>query len=132
MAPKKAEREVIILAALQYRIDHPELSVRKIAILFGLSNTTLQNRLGDKTTPAPAAHEYQQLLTKVEESVIVDRIKDCDDRGIPLRRRHVLDMVYQIQKMKGELGEIGKHWVDRFITRYPDIQSKVGKTLDKQ
>jgi len=132
MAPKKPEREGIILAALQHRIDHPEVSVRKIARLFSLSNTTLQNRLQHKTTPSPEAHEQQQLLTKVQESVIIDRIKDCDDRGIPLRRRHVLDMVYQLQKVNGKMGEIGKHWVDRFIARHPEIQSKVGKTLDKQ
>jgi len=30
------------------------------------------------------------------------------------------------------MGEIGKHWVDRFIARHPEIQSKVGKSLDKQ
>lgn len=89
MAPKKAKREGIIQAALQHRIDHPELSVCKIATHFGLSNTTLQNRLKQKTTPATEAHEQQQLLTQVEESVIIDRIKDCDDREIPLRRRHV-------------------------------------------
>ena len=34
--------------------------------------------------------------------------------------------------MKGKIGEIGKHWVDQFIARHPEIQSKVGKTLDKQ
>jgi len=57
MARKKPAREGIILAALQHRIDYPELSVRKIARLFSLSNTTLQNHLLHKTTPAPEAHE---------------------------------------------------------------------------
>jgi len=132
MAPKKADREAIILAAFQRRIDHPELSVRKIARHFGLSNTTLQNHMQHMTTPASEAHEQQQLLTKVEERVIIDWIIDCHDRRIPLRQRHVLDMVYQLQKGRGKLSEIRKDWVDRFITRHAEIQSKVGKTLDKQ
>jgi len=94
MACKRPEREGIILAALQHRIEHPEVSVRKVASLFNLSNTTLQNHLLHKTTPAPEAHEQQHLVTNIEETVIMARIKDCDDRGISLQRRHDLDMVY--------------------------------------
>ena len=86
MARKKPERERIIEAALQPRIDPHEVSVRKIVRLFSLPNTTLQNHVLLKATPAQEAHEQQQLLTKFEESVIIDRIKDCDDRGIPLWR----------------------------------------------
>jgi len=34
--------------------------------------------------------------------------------------------------VKGKRGVIGKHWVDQFISRHPEMQSNVGKTLDKQ
>jgi len=57
MARKKADTEGIILVALQHRIDHPELSVRKITRHFGLSNPTLQNRIQHMTTPASETHE---------------------------------------------------------------------------
>lgn len=56
MSSRKGEREVIILAVLKYRIDHPELSVCKMATLCGLSYTTLQNSLWHKTTPALEAN----------------------------------------------------------------------------
>ena len=84
------------------------------------------------TTPAPEPHKQQQLLSKIEESVSIDRIIDCDDRGIPLHRRYVLNIVYQLQKGRGKPSEIGKHCVDQFITRHAEIQSKPRKTLHEQ
>ena len=63
---------------------------------------------------------------------MVRRSEDYEDRGIPLCRRHVLQMVYKILKTKGRVTEIGKGWVDEFVSRHPGIQSKAGKSIDKQ
>jgi len=84
------------------------------------------------TSSRKVAHENQQLLTHLEEGVIVHRIDDYDDRGIPLCSRHVLQMVYKILKAKGRVAEIGKGWVDELVGRHPGIQSKAGKSIDKQ
>lgn len=64
--------------------------------------------------------------------MIGQRIEGYDDSGISLCRRHVMQMVYKILKVKGRVVEIGKRWVDRIVKRYSVIQTKIDKSLDKQ
>ena len=132
MANKRSDLEERLKSAIQAKEHDSNLSIRYLAQHYGVSNTTLQNRLKGLTSYRKTAHESQQLLTHLEEGIIVRRIEDYDDRGIPLRRRHVLQMVYEILKAKGRVAEIGKGWVDRFVNRHSGIQSKVGKSIDKQ
>jgi len=132
MPNKKSDLEDRLQAAMATKNEDPGLSIRYLAEKLGVSNTTLQNRLKNWTTPRKIAHESQQLLSHLEEKVIVQRIEDYDDRGIPFRRRHVMQMVYEILKTKGRMPEIGKGWVDQFVQKHPGIQTKVGKCLDKQ
>ena len=132
MPNKKPDLEDHLQAAIAAKEEDPDTSICFLAESFGVSNTTLQNRLKGRTTPRKVAHESQQLLSHLEEKVIIHRIEDYDDRGIPLRRRHVLQMVFEILKAKGTVADIGKGWVDRFVKRHPGIQSKVGKSIDKQ
>jgi len=77
-------------------------------------------------------HESQQLLTHLEEGVMVQRIENYNDHGISLCSRHVLQIFYKILKARRRVAEIGKYWVNHFVCRYQDIQSKVGKNIDKQ
>ena len=132
MPNKKPDLEDRLQAAIAAKEQDPNASIRFLAESFGVSNTTLQNRVKGRTTPRKVAHESQQLLSHLEEKVIINRIEDYDDRGIPLRRRHVLQMVFEILKAKGRVADIGKGWVDRFVNRHPGIQTKVGKSIDKQ
>jgi len=133
MPNKKTDLEDRLQAAMATKNEDPGLSIPYLAERFGVSNTTLQKGLKNQTTPRKIAHKSEQLLSHPEEKVIVQRIEDYDDGGIPLRRRHVMQMVYEILKAKGRMTEIGKGWVDRFVQRHPGIiQTKVGKSLDKQ
>ena len=132
MVNHRPNLEELLQAAIQAKDEDSNLSIRYLAQKYGISNTTLQNRLKGLTSSRKVAHENQQLLTHLEEGVIVRRIEDYDDYGIPLWRRPVLQMVYEILKAEGRVAEIGKDWVDRFVSRHPGIQSKVGKSIDKQ
>ena len=132
MGNKRSDLEERLKSAMQAKEYDSNLSIRYLAQHYGVSNTTLQNRLKGLTSYRKTAHESQQLLRHLVEGIIVRRIEDYDDRGIPLRRRHVLQMVYEILKAKGRVAEIGKGWVDRFVNRHSGIQSKVGKSIDKQ
>jgi len=132
MPNKKPDLEDRLQVAIAAKEEDPHTSIRFLAESFAVSNTTLQNRLKGHTTPRKVAHESQQLLSHLEEKVIIHRIEDYDNRGIPLRTRHVLQMVFEILKARGTVADIGKGWVDRFVKRHPGIQSKVGKSINKQ
>ena len=132
MPNKKPDLEDRLQAAITTKEQDPNALIRILAESFGVSNTTLQNRLKGSTTPRKVAHESQQLLSHLEKKVIITRIEDYDDRGIPLHWRHVLQMVFEILKVKGRVGDIGKGWIDRFVNRHPGIQTKVGRSIDKQ
>jgi len=117
MPNKKTDLEDRLQAAMATKHEDPGLSIRYLAERFGVSNTTLQNRLKNRTTPPKIAHESQQLLSHLEKKVIGQRIGDYDDRGIPFRRRHVMQMVYEILKAKGRMAEMGKGWHCALLNR---------------
>ena len=132
MPNKKPDLEDRLQAAIATKKQDPNTSIRVLAESFGVSNTTLQNRLKGCPTPRKVAHQSQQLLFHLEKKVIFELIEDNDYRDIPLRPRHVLQMVFEMLKAKGGVADIGKGWVDHIVNKHPGIQTKVGKSIDKQ
>ena len=132
MAIKKRDHETRILAALKALSDDPDLSLRRVARMYDVPRSTLNDRRLGKTKERSKAHPDDQLLSTEEEEVLVGWIEDWDDRGLPPRRRHVLGMVGSILRDRGSTDRIGKRWLDRFLQRHTELDSKVGKTIDKQ
>jgi len=121
MLNKKTDLKDRLQAAIATKNEDPDLSIRYLAERLGVSNTTLKNRLTNRTSPRKIAHESQQLLSHLEEKRIVQRIENYDNRSIPLHHGRVIQMVYEILKGKGRVAEIGNGWVDRFVQRHPGI-----------
>ena len=132
MAKKKPDREMQILAALKALSNDPKLSLRRTARMYDVPRSTLNDWHLGKTKERSKAHPADQLLSTEEEEVLVGWKEDWDDRGLPPRRRHVLGMVASILHDHGSSNQIGKRWLDWFLQRHPESDSKVGKTIDKQ
>jgi len=129
---KKDDKEEKIQQALDAYAADSILSVRKLANLYGIPKTTLHNCISAKTLPAKQAHEAQQVLSDAEEAAIGTWIKKWDDFGFPPRRRHVYQMVQGLLRSWNSSDNLGEHWLQRFLGRHSDLDSKVGKTLDKE
>jgi len=121
MSSKKTDLENRLQVAIATKPENSDLSICFLAKRFEVPNTPLQNRLKGQTTPRKNVHESQQLLTHLEEKGILQRIQDYNDKGIPLCRRHVMQIVFEILNGKGGVAQIRKGRVDRLVQRHPGI-----------
>lgn len=130
MATQKHDHEMKIIGAIKSLGDNPGHSIRHAPQIHGIPRSTLNDQHSGKTAERTNAHPADQLLSTEEEKVLLGWIEDWDDRGLPPRRRHVLGMVASLLRDRGSPGQIGKHWLDRFLGRHPEVKAKVGKTID--
>lgn len=91
----KPELENCLQCAIATKKEDPDLSLNYLAETFGVSNTTLHNHFKDSSTPCKVAHESHQLLSHLDENVIVQSIQNCNDCGIS-----------HIRKAKAQAGSI--------------------------
>jgi hypothetical protein len=69
-------------------------------------------------------------LTKLEEEVILDYILDLSLRGVPLIKALVRDMADRLLRERGGK-PIGKHWVDNFVKRTPELKKRWSRPYDR-
>jgi hypothetical protein len=70
-------------------------------------------------------------LTVLEEEIIVQYVLDLDSRGYPPCLSAVEDMANHILDNKGTR-HVGKHWVQRFISRRPEFKVRFTRVYDLQ
>ena len=120
-----------ILEAVAYAKKHPLVSRRRIGRDFGVDDTILRRRLTGTQKSRQEVHRHQQLLTKGDEKAIANWCCDMDDVGFPVTFDIVREMAQNILKERGELHQVGEHWVDRFIKRNLEAKSCYVKQMDK-
>lgn len=127
------ERERLIQLAISHYqgSSKPDMSMRASAEAYGIPWTTLRDRLKG-AEPRRAAHKSQQILSDYEEGTIVRWCERMDDWGFPLRLSLVKEMAAYLVR-KREIGRtLGKHWLERFLKRNPNIKSRFASRLDRQ
>ena len=149
MAPKKAETQEEL--PKQIRLDraiseyHHALSafedsadplkkkpvIESIAKSWGVVPTTLSRRIAGKTRSAQVAQESYQRLSPLEEQALRTWILKMAEWGWPATVRHVRQMVVEMLKNKGDHEALGKNWIDLFLNRHKDLQSRFSQPLDK-
>lgn len=129
-ARAKAYNEESITRALN-RLENGDFkSLRQASALTGVPYATLQRRR-QGAKPRTEAHQPEQLLSAVQERVLVDWIKRNDNWGFPPRLWEVEEKGLLLAGKNPSLTTIGKHWVDRFVTRNPDIRKYIAGALDR-
>jgi hypothetical protein len=121
--------------ALNALVNGEHKSVRKAAIAFQISSSTLHNRRKNSKSRAQS-HVSQQLLTPIEESTLENWIYQAAKLGAPVTLQLVKILASEIQSErssnydKNESSPISDRRVDRFRTRYPRIKSCFLRTID--
>ena len=100
-------------------------AISKIAVSCGVPRQTLDNRIKDKHKSARKSQESRQLLSEVEERVLVDWVQYRSDTARPLSRRALTKKVAQVT---GKF--VGKRWYLRFVARHPEIRLGKPSGLD--
>lgn len=110
----------------------PELSLRQLALKFQIPKLTLHNQITKKSTPAKIAHGLLQLLSDSEEEALTAWIMKWDDYRFPTHRRQIYQMVPSSLRTRNCSDQIGEHWPWRFLSWHPDLDSEVGRQLDRE
>ncbi|KAG7006901.1 hypothetical protein G7Y79_00012g032370 [Physcia stellaris] len=105
-------------------------SQRKIARQYGLSSSTLNDRIKGANSWAERAQKLQRIWPE-EEAVMVKTIERLQSWGWPARVQHVRFMAEQLLIARGDKNPLGLNWVHKFMARHKHLVSKFVPPLDK-
>jgi hypothetical protein len=104
-------------------------SLRRAALDWGIPKTTLRNRLMGSESHQAAA-EDQQRLSPVQEKRLVDWVLVQEALGLPPSHAQIKDFVGRILATKGDTKPLGKHWMQAFLRRHPNLKTKRARQMD--
>ena len=122
--------EARVILAIEAIRTSKKLSVRAAAKLYNVPEATIRHRINGRTSRTdyrPAA----QLLTEIEEEVVVQYILDLDSRGFPPSIEDVREMADHILASRG-MQRVGKQWPNRFIQRREELRTRFSRVYDFQ
>ena len=122
--------EARVILAIETLKSSQKLSRRAAAKLYNVPETTVRERMNGRTSIT----DYRpvgQLLTKVEEEVVVQYINSLDARGFPPSIGDVEAMVNTILASRGAQ-PVGKQWSYRFVKRRPELKTRLSRAYDFQ
>jgi hypothetical protein len=131
--PSYTEEDVTI--ALNTLVNGECTSIRKAAIAFQISSSTLHDRR-KKSKSRTESHVSQQLLAPIEETTLKSWIYLAANLGAPVTLQLVKILASEIQSKRrsnhdeNEISPISDRWVDRFRTRHPRIKTCFSRTID--
>jgi hypothetical protein len=116
--------------AIQATIEDRDESERTVIKAFGVPRTTVQRRRAGALSRRDREPDSKK-LDQLEEEALVRRVLELDQRGIGATKDMVRDIANDLLAERG--GEpVGKHWVDNFKTRTPEIKLKRSRPYDRQ
>jgi hypothetical protein len=126
MAPNEDSINLAMEALLSGRVK----SIKAAATMYAVDRRTLGRRLDDRSRSRAQVAAEQQLLSATQERLLVQWILYEEARGLPPTRAGLHNMVTFLVRFTNQAQHVGKNWVDRFLTRHPEVCSKVGTKLD--
>jgi hypothetical protein len=121
-------RDQRILLAIQALKSDASLSQRHVAALYSVPRSTLGDRHRGMASRR-VTHPNRSNLTKSEEDSLVARIRDLSLRGFAPSHAEVRSMANQLLAVRGGTC-VGRNWVERFISRQPQIKSQLSRPRD--
>ena len=125
---QKPLNEPQIQLALQALKQDANLTQRRAAALYNVSQSTLSNRLAGKQSQRDCKPKSMKLLV-TEEDVIVQHILDLDARGFPPRLAAVKDMADSLLAERHR-DPVGQNWAATFVKRRPELKVKFNRKYD--
>ena len=129
-----SEHEQQLHLAIEAIHTDKSLSLRAASRQYGVSRTTLSNRVQKNAKPRTKAHSSQQRLTEEEENELQRWAEHLDDIGIPPRLPHIHHMADTLVHQHGnsDHDELGDHWVSRFLTRHPGLAARFAARINQE
>lgn len=117
--------EAAINGALE-DVQEKRLSQNKASQKWGVPQTTLSDRLGDR---GAARDQYQpgQFLSKNQESNLVSWILRQESLGYAPSHSQIRGCVEALLRQQGSEQKLGRNWVAKFVKRHPELGLKTGR-----
>jgi hypothetical protein len=119
-----------VILAVQLVKSDASLSLRHVASIYNVSQNTINNRRAGMHSRRDT-YPTQSNLTKSEEDSLVLRIRDLSLRRFAPCHAEVRSMADQLLAIRGGTS-VGNNWVERFITRRPEIKTQLSRPQDYQ
>lgn len=107
------------------------LSQRKASECYGIPRSTIQDRLNGAGTHSQAAEPFQRLSTK-QEKHLATWILTQDALGVPATHAQLKEFAARILISGGDPQPLGRHWIQGFLSRNPEVKTIRGKRLDSK
>jgi hypothetical protein len=85
-----------------------------------------------KITPASDTFVSNQKLSPVEEAILVEYSVKCYNQGFLLRICNLNDFANKLLRNRDSTERVGVNWHLAFFRRYPEIEIKYSRPIDKQ
>lgn len=103
----------------------------EIAQQHGLTASTLHRRFTGKVLARKEAHVHRQKLFTAEEQALATWIRHMEEWGFPPVVWRVRRMAEELMKHRGGPDTLGKNWVQKLLSRNPDLTERWSKPMDK-
>ena len=105
------------------------LSVRKAAVYRGIPRATLYNRIKGTETKKDQFQPFQR-LSQTQEDRISQWILRQEALGFAPSHRQLRLVIDSLLHRQGEIEPVGKNWIKRFISRRPELKTKIGRVQE--
>ena len=125
---KSVEQEGRILLAIEAFKKKEITSIRGVARIFNVPESTLRTRLRGIQQRATSRANSSK-LTAIEEESLQKWILSMDSRGSAPRPSSVQEMANLLLQQRGTTPvlSVGKNWVTNFVKRYPTLASRFSR-----
>ena len=123
-------KEIRILLALEALKDPKEPSIRSIAKIYNIDQSTLYRRQHGQPARRDILPKVRK-LTELEEEVLVRYILKLALRAFPPRLSAVEEMANRLLTER-DAGTVGKNWVANFVKRRPELKGRWTRKYDYQ
>lgn len=128
---RKSEAEANIQKAINHYRHSDEPSIRASAGKHGVAYSILWGRLQGRVS-REVGHLKLQVLTEYGEKSIVRWYEHLDEWWHPVRMALVKGMAEAIVARRIKEWAFGKNWIMRFLSRHPNLATKLSTHLDRQ
>jgi DDE superfamily endonuclease len=104
-------------------------SIRKAAAYYHVPKSTLAYRRQGRDSIA-ALDRTSQRLSKEEEKVLVQYIRDLQRQNQCPNRAQIRCIIQKMLQEKGDFDLLGKHYISRFISRHSTLKSAKSRKLN--
>ncbi len=104
-------------------------SIRKAAVKFGASKSTLAYRRGGRPSRANADRSTQRLSLQ-EERTLIQWIRDLQRQNLCPDYSKIRRFTHEILRNKGDSRPLGKNYISRFISRHSGLRTSRSRPMN--